>query len=91
MKAILALALLTPSLTFAHGSVPHQAADAIEKAVETFEATQTQDTRRLFQSISANKTGHEQFAVTIGLRNGATIAYSCQEDESVNPVVWNCR
>ena len=92
MKKIIALAALcAPVTAFAHGSLPEQAADAIRSSAKIFAQTQPKELQRAFRAATAVKTGHEQFAVTFTLANNAQLNYACQENEEVDPVVWECQ
>ncbi len=83
--------MLLSTSAFAHGSVAQQASDAVSKAVESFTAANPSEVRRQFLSISAELTGHEQFSVTITLKDRATqFKYDCKENEDADPVIWEC-
>ncbi len=91
MKLVLtALVALSPLSALAHGTAVHQAAEAIERAGQIFAENNTKESQRMFSSVAALRTGREQFTVTITLTNGAQASYACQENEDVNPVVWEC-
>lgn len=91
MKKLFVLATaLAPLSAFAHGSLPEQAADAIKSSAKIFAQTQPKEIQRTFRAATAVKTGHEQFAVTFTLANNAQLNYACQENEEVDPVVWEC-
>ena len=82
---------LLPIAAFAHGTAVHQAAEAVEKAGQIFEQTQSKETQRLFKSVTAVRSGREQFAVAIQLTNNAQLTYACRENEEVDPIVWECQ
>lgn len=87
----LAALFFMSSLAFADGPIAHQASEAVEVATNMFSATQTPEIAKQFQSINATKVGHEQFAIVITLNDGKTaFAYMCEENESVQPVIWEC-
>jgi hypothetical protein len=92
MKLSIALAalLFAPAFAHAHGSVAHMASEAVNKAGEMFTAAQPRETQRLFQSITATRTGNEEFAVEILLKDGVKFVYACEENEDVTPPVWEC-
>ena len=90
MRAFFAL-LLIPSMSWAHGTYAHQAAEAVETAVQNFESTQAVSVQREFLEISARRLGHEQFLVSIKLNSGSTLTYACVENETVSPVKWECQ
>jgi len=91
MKHILiAAAFLTSNLAFAHGTLPEQAASAIHVAAEMMEHSQPKEVLKEMLSVTATKKGHEQFDVVFTLNDGTTFNYACEENESVNPVVWEC-
>lgn len=85
-----ALCALSPIAAFAHGSLVHQAAEAIDKSGQIFAQTQPKETQRLVKSVSAVLTGREQFTVAISLSTNAQLFYTCRENEEVDPVVWEC-
>lgn len=92
MKSVLiSLTLFVSSSVFAHGTTAEQAVDSVEAAVALFQKTVPTDVRKKFQSIRAEKTGHEQFQVTIGLSDTTETSYQCVENEEVDPVVWECQ
>ncbi len=96
MKKIVLLSSVCLSMAFsltaqAHGTIASQAAQAVLAASTTFNATTTRDTQRLFKSVNAELTGHEQFAVQIVLTSGQTTKYNCTENEEVSPAVWECK
>lgn len=84
------LAALSP-LAWGHGSLSQQAANSVQKASEFFSSQESKETQRLFSSITAVKTGHERFQVTVQLSDGTQFKYDCAEDETHEPVEWNCR
>jgi hypothetical protein len=90
MKALLAVIFLT-SASWAHGPVSQQSIDAATVAVAHFNKVHPHDVRRQFKSLSAELTSHERFSIQLSLQNGQTFLYDCQENESVKPVVWECR
>lgn len=85
--ALVTLGSITAS---AHGSIAHQASEAVAVASAQFTAAQPRDVNRAVVSVNAALTGHEQFTVTINLKTGAAFSYSCAENEDVDPVVWEC-
>lgn len=85
--ALVTLGSLTAS---AHGSIAHQASEAVSIATAQFTAAQPRDVNRSVVSVNAALTGHEQFTVTIALKTGAAFNYACAENEDVDPVVWEC-
>ncbi len=92
MKNVLALmfVLALGSQAHAHGSVAHQAHDAVGAAIQLFSKNPVEITRN-FSSVSAVLAGHEKFNVTITLRDQITqYQFVCVENESVNPVIWDC-
>jgi hypothetical protein len=93
MKFVMtAIALFSPALALAHGSAAHQASEAVEAATKLFTSTQSQEIKKDFLSVSATKVGYEQFNVVITLKEREThFNYFCQENETVNPVVWECK
>ena len=91
MKIVLiALTALAPSLALAHGSLVHQAAEAIDSAGTLFSASQPREVQRLVKVISATKTGHEMYDVQLALSNNTSFTYACRENEDVEPVRWEC-
>jgi len=85
-----ALCSLAPLAASAHGTAVHQASEAIEKSGEIFSRTQSKETQRLFKSVTAVRTGYEQFDIAIVLTNNQQFDYACRENEDVEPVVWEC-
>jgi len=59
-------------------------------ALEMVQKTESKETLRNFKSVSAEKIAHETFAVVVNYTNQTSVNYVCAEDETVNPVVWNC-
>ncbi len=91
MKTVaLAFIAFAPAFAFAHGSITTQASDAIKAAGNHWAGVQPPEVRKAFRQVTALKTGHEMFTVTISLTNDTQFAYECKENETVNPVVWEC-
>lgn len=92
MKSILMILILTSgTFAHAHGSPAQQANDAIKVATQLFE-TQPREVRKKFKAISAEMTGHEEFAVVILLNDNVTkFEFACKENEDVTPVIWECQ
>ena len=88
--AVLALLAAAPIAALAHGTVPQQAAAAATSTAELFVKTQTPEIRRQFQTITASVAGHEQFDVVVTLKTKAQLNYFCEENEAMDPVVWEC-
>ncbi|MGZ3694495.1 MAG: hypothetical protein ACXWQO_09965 [Bdellovibrionota bacterium] len=91
MKILAALLLFAPGLAFAHGSLAQQSSEAVKQATELFVRTQSPDLRRQFSSLTATLAGHEQFNVEISLKDRTLFKYDCHENESVNPIIWECK
>lgn len=90
-STILATLFFASCLTWADGPIAHQAAGAVDSAVKLFLTSQPQEIVRQFQAINASRLGHEQFEVVITLADGKTLFnYMCEENESVQPVTWDC-
>lgn len=88
---LIALFTVCAPLAFGHGSLGEQASNSIIKAVELFSAQQPKEAQKRFSSITALKTGHEKFEVSILLDDKkTTFKFNCVEDESVEPVEWGC-
>lgn len=86
-----ACVLLFFSVTaMAHGSLPEQAASAAHVAAEMLEQSQPREVLRKMQSMTATKVGHEQFDVVFALDDGTQFTFGCEENETVEPVVWEC-
>lgn len=76
---------------FAHGSIAHQASEAVESATKLFSAQQPKEVTRQFHSVLAESSGVERFHVTITLADQKSLfQYDCSENEVANPVVWEC-
>lgn len=90
MKKLLVLAAFLPVSAFAHGSLVHQASMAVDSAGVLLAQSQPREVLNMVTAISAVKTGHEMFTVTIALSNQAKFQYACHENEDVEPVIWEC-
>jgi hypothetical protein len=90
-KTLFTLMLTSSTLVFAHGSIAQQAANAVDTAAAMFTAKQSKEVQKDVLALTATKTGHEKFLVVITLQNKTTnFSYACEEDETVEPVEWNC-
>lgn len=88
---LFALFALVAPLAFGHGSLATQASNAIGRAAEMFSTDQPKEIQKRFMGLSAVKTGHEKFQVTIKLDDNQTqFGFNCWEDESTEPVEWKC-
>ncbi len=86
------LSLFATSFAFAHGPKSEQASNAIKVATQSFQKSVAQEVSKRFQSVTAIRTGHEQFAITITTTEPVVkLAYDCSENEMVDPVVWECK
>ncbi|MEZ0391183.1 MAG: hypothetical protein ACAH59_03135 [Pseudobdellovibrionaceae bacterium] len=91
MKTILMTTVLFATTSaFAHGNLAAQAHDALTVALKLVQTQEPKETLRNFKSVSAEKIAHETFAVVVSYTNQTSVNYVCQEDESVEPVVWAC-
>jgi hypothetical protein len=88
--AVLATSMFISSAAFAHGSVPEQAAAAINLSAKMLTASQPKIVLRNTASVTAVKTGHEKFDVTFLMSDNTQTNYACGENETVDPVVWEC-
>ncbi len=93
LLAILGVLVLSASTqAFAHGSVAHQAAEAVAAASKLFSTSQPKEVTKQFFSVNAENVAWEQFKVTITLTDKTTrFEYDCNENENVDPVVWECQ
>jgi hypothetical protein len=91
MKSLILSGLFfTSSAAFAHGSVPEQAAAAINLSAKLLTASQSKLVLRNTASVTAVKTGHEKFDVTFLMSDNTQFNYACGENENVDPVIWEC-
>lgn len=88
--AVIAASMFFSTAAFAHGTLPEQAASAIHVAAEMMEHSQPKEVLKEMLSVTATKVGHEQFEVVFNLNDGTKFTYACEENETVNPVVWEC-
>lgn len=93
IKTILATSISAAavSLAQAHGSKAIQAGEALKVVVADVQKNVSREDMRLFQSIKAELTGHEQFAVTVQFSDQRQLTYQCNENEEVEPAVWVCK
>lgn len=83
---------LVSGSAFAHGSISHQAAEAVEAATVKFQKEQPKEVSKLFHSVFAELSGIERFDVTIKLNDQkGEFKFDCSENEDVQPVVWECQ
>jgi hypothetical protein len=90
-KVILFASVLSASTVWAHGNLAQQANAAVTAALAQVQKNEPKETLRNFKSVSAELIGHEMFAVVVSYTNQTALNYACQEDESVEPAVWNCQ
>src|SRR5689334_3513704 len=88
-KLIVAGLLFAAPQAFSHGNLVVQTAGATNAALALFQASYADHVNNL-GSLYAVHAGHETFNVTITLKDNAQINMQCRENESVEPVVWEC-